>query len=190
LTGALAQIENTHQVTMAEHQFTLRFDVSAVPITTDEALERLATAGCDDAIVGTGVPGRLAMTFDREGDSAAVAVGSAIRDVTRALPDVRLVEASPDVVGLSDLGAIVGRTRQNMRKLLLPTDGSAPAPLHEGNPSLWHLAVVLEWLRSTKTYVVSDDLLDLARATMQINLAIQRRLIDTSMSRDIERLVG
>jgi hypothetical protein len=174
---------------MTEHSFTLRFDTSAVHLATDEALERLA-AGCDDAIVGIGIPGRLALAFDREAASAAAAVTSAIRDVTRALPDVRLVEASPDIVGLSDLAAFVGRTRQNMRKLLLPADGSAPAPLHEGNPSLWHLAVVLEWLRSAKSYAVSDDLLELARTTMQVNLAIQQRLMDASTRRDFERLVG
>jgi len=181
--------EDTNRATMTEHSFTLRFDTSVVHLATDEALERLAVAGCDDAIVGIGMPGRLALAFDREAASAAAAVTSAIRDVTGALPDVRLVEASPDIVGLSDLAAFVGRTRQNMRKLLLP-NGSAPAPVHEGNPSLWHLALVLEWLRSNKSYAVSDDLLELARTTMQVNLAIQQRLIDASTRRDIERLVG
>jgi hypothetical protein len=191
---------------MTEHHFTLRLDTSGVRVTSGEALERLAAAGCDDAIVGIGIPGRLALAFAREDGSAAAAVTSAIHDVLSAVPQAILIEASPDIVGLSDIADLVGRTRQNMRKLLLPVAGSpaggssvagsapagesAPAPLHEGNPSLWHLAVVLEWLRATKAYTVSDDLLELARTTMQVNLAIQQRLVDSSAYREIERLVG
>jgi hypothetical protein len=100
-----------------------------------------------------------------------------------------LLEASPDLVGLSDLADIVGRTRQNMRKLLLTCDGSALAPVHEGSSSMWHLAPVLTWLRSEKSYSVPEDLIDLAQTTMQINLAVDRHLIDDSVQKEIALLI-
>lgn len=58
-------------------------------ITSDESdmdvlVERLAEEGCDDALVGVGQPGRLALEFTREARSADDAVESAIEDVRRA----------------------------------------------------------------------------------------------------------
>jgi hypothetical protein len=174
---------------VAEHHFTLRFDVKAVGGDAEQYAERLGAGGCDDAIVGIGKPGCLALTFDREAAHAREAVLSAMRDATGALPGVVLLEASPDLVGLSDLADIVGRTRQNMRKLLLTCGGSAPAPAHEGSSSMWHLAPVLAWLRSEKSYSVPDDLVDLARTTMQLNLAVDRNLIDDAVQKEIAALI-
>ena len=75
-------------------------------------VERLGEAGCDDALVGIGQPGRLALEFTREGPSAA-AMRSALADVQRAVPSARLIEAAPDLVGLTNVAQIAGGSRQN-----------------------------------------------------------------------------
>ena len=60
----------------------------------DAIMDRLAEEGCDDALVGVGQLGRLALEFVREAPSADDAVVSAIEDVRRALPNARLIEAA------------------------------------------------------------------------------------------------
>lgn len=60
----------------------------------DAIIDRLAEDGCDDALVGVGQPGCLALEFVREAPSAHDAVEGAIEDVHRALPNARLVLAS------------------------------------------------------------------------------------------------
>jgi hypothetical protein len=60
----------------------------------DALVERLAEEGCDDALVGIGPPGRLALEFVREASSAHGAIEGALEDVRRAVPNARLIEAS------------------------------------------------------------------------------------------------
>ncbi|MNY01102.1 hypothetical protein D3C86_1336160 [compost metagenome] len=60
----------------------------------DVLVERLAEEGCDDALVGVGQPGRLALEFVREAPSAHGAIEVAIEDVGRAIPNARLIEAA------------------------------------------------------------------------------------------------
>jgi hypothetical protein len=38
--------------------------------------------------------------------------------VKKAIPMSRLIEATPDLVGISDLAALLGHSRQNMRKIV------------------------------------------------------------------------
>ena len=174
---------------MSEHRFTLRFDVTAVDVGPDDVVELLGASGCDDALVGIGRAGRVALAFDRDAGSAMEAVISAIRDVKRALPGALLLEATPDLVGVTELAGVVGRTRQNVRMLLQSHHASAPAPVHEGGSSLWPLAAVLVWLRDEKSYSIRDELLDLARATMRIDLAIDRGYADGAMQKEIATLL-
>ncbi len=59
------------------------------------------------------------------------------------MPSATLIEAAPDLVGLTDIADIVGMSRQNMRKLMLAHPASFPPPVHEGASSLWRLWEVL-----------------------------------------------
>jgi hypothetical protein len=61
----------------------------------DAIIERLGAVGCDDALVGIGQPGRLALEFTREAASAAQAVVSALTDVRLAVPSAELIEMTP-----------------------------------------------------------------------------------------------
>ena len=49
-----------------EYVFTLKFQLSDEDSDHDEIVERLGAAGCDDALVGVGQPGRIALEFTRE----------------------------------------------------------------------------------------------------------------------------
>lgn len=157
---------------------------------SDDMVERLGNSGCDDALIGVGQAGRIALEFARNSESAHSAILSAIHDVRRALPKAELVEAAPDLVGLTDVAAMVGCSRQNMRKLLITHDPGMPAPIHEGSPSLWHLAPVLKWLVREKSYAVVEDLLELAEAAMRVNAALGALRTDDQTREEIRALLA
>ena len=53
-----------------EYTFTLRYQLPDRSIDPDILLEQLGAAGCEDALVGMGLPGRIALEFTREASSA------------------------------------------------------------------------------------------------------------------------
>jgi hypothetical protein len=170
---------------LTEYTFTLTFALAVGDAGPDALIERLGAAGCDDAAVGVGSRGRLALEFTREAADAARAVGSAVADVRSALPDAVLIEASPDLVGLSDVASLLGVTRQNVRKLIVSCDAPEPVPVHSGKPTIWRLAGVLQWLAREKRYPIPPELLEVAEATMQVNLAVEARDADPRAQAEI-----
>jgi predicted DNA-binding transcriptional regulator AlpA len=110
--------------------------------------------------------------------------------VKQAIPSARLIEAAPDFVGLTDVAEATGMTRQNMRKLMLANAMEFPAPVHEGNPSVWHLSDILSWLNERGGYRIDADLLEVAKTVKQVNLAKEAREIAPDMSQELERLVA
>jgi predicted DNA-binding transcriptional regulator AlpA len=163
---------------MQEYEFTLKFNFTDASINPESYLDNLAQAGCDDALIGIGQKGRIALNFNREADSALTALYSAIEQVKSVIPDAQLIEATPDFVGLSDIAEVVGYSRQNIRKLMLNNQASFPPPIHEGSSAIWHLASVLDWFKEGKGYAIDDSLRDLANATMQLNLAKESFKLD------------
>jgi hypothetical protein len=172
------------------YDFTLAFALQPPDASIEDLVERLGDAGCDDATVGIGRRGRLALSFIREAQSAEEAVVGGISDVRRALPDALLIEVSPDLVGLTDVAELLHVTRQNVRKLILDCEAPAPAPVHEGRPTIWRLANVLDWLRDEKQYPVDEALAELARTTMQVNLAVSSRQADQAAQSEIAALLA
>ena len=134
--------------------------------------------------------GRLALEFTREAEDAARAVGSAVADVRSALPDAALIEASPDLVGLTEVASLLGVTRQNVRKLIVRCDAAEPVPVHAGKPTIWRLAHVLRWLVREKRYPIPPELLEVAEATMQVNLAVEARDADPRAQEKIAALLA
>ena len=173
-----------------EYTFTLKYQLADDDRDPDALVERLGEAGCDDALIGIGQPGRLALEFTREADSADAAVRSALADVRSAVPSARLIEVAPDLVGLTDVADIVGVSRQNMRKLMLAHPGTFPAPVHEGSASIWHLADVLTWLQAKGSYSLAMDVLEVACVALQVNVAKEGRRLSRSASKELESLVG
>ena len=154
-----------------EYVFTLKYQLADSDSDLDALVERLGTAGCDDALVGVGQPVRLALEFSREAGSAEEAVRAALVDVKKAIPSARLIEASPDLVGLTDVADVVGVSRQAMRKLMLTHRATFPMPVHEGSASIWHLAEVLDWLMTRGGYQIDVGVLDTAKVALEVNIA-------------------
>jgi predicted DNA-binding transcriptional regulator AlpA len=153
-----------------EYIFTLKYQLADHDNDLDALVERLGAAGCDDALIGVGQPGRLALEFSREAGNAEEAVRSALSDVKSAVPSARLIEASPDLVGLTDVADIVGVSRQAMRKLMLTHRGVFPVPVHEGSASIWHLAEVLDWLKARGGYQIDTGMLEIAQVALEVNI--------------------
>ena len=63
-------------------------------------------------------------------------------------------------------------------------------PVHEGRPTIWRLAKVLAWLRDEKRYVVPPELVEVALATMQANLAVEARDADGDAQRELSALLA
>ena len=173
-----------------DYTFTLKYRLADVDCDSDALVERLAASGCDDALVGIGQPGRLALEFTREAASAEEAVSSALTDVERAIPSAELVEASPDYVGLTDVAAMVGVSRQNMRKLMLAYSTKFPTPVHEGSAAVWHLAEVLVWLQGRGGYPVDAGVLDVAGVLLRVNVAKEQRRVSAATAVAMEALAG
>jgi hypothetical protein len=77
-----------------EFEFAMTFKLDARRADPDELVERLGAAGCNDALVGIGRPGRIALHFTRDACSASEAVISAIRDVQAAIPEAEFIEVT------------------------------------------------------------------------------------------------
>lgn len=119
---------------------------------TDEALNALAKAGCDDATVGSS-GGVQHLDFDREADSYLAAVTSALNDVEVAVAGVRVVRILPDeYVTLAEIGERTGRTRESVRLLSNGErgPGSFPPPAARGDErnKLWRWSEVALWFAS------------------------------------------
>jgi hypothetical protein len=175
---------------MMEFEFTLKFTLATDSPSVDELVECLGAEGCNDALVGIGQSGRIALEFTREADSAKQAIFSALADVKRAIPAAKILEVTPDFVGLTDVAELVGVSRQNMRKLALAHKDHFPVPVHEGSAALWHLAPVLTWLRERAAYAIPATLLDVAHIAMQINLAREASQIERNVHNEFIELVA
>jgi hypothetical protein len=174
---------------MQEYEFILKFSLPDNQADPEIFIDKLAEAGCDDALIGIGCSGRIALDFTRVSSSALEAVLSAIKDVKRAIPGAGLIEASPDLVGLTDVADILGFSRQNMRKLML-RNPDFPPPLHEGNPSIWHLAKILRWMDNKNMYLIKDPLLDIATVTMQFNITKDMQDLEPAFQPNIQALLA
>lgn len=174
---------------MKVYEFTLTF---GLPNETDDPsryIAALAKAGCDDALIGLGQQGRIAFNFLRESTSAYAAITSAMADIKKVIPDAMLIEAAPDIVGLTDVADILGFSRQNMRKLMLKSGSAFPLPFHEGKPGIWHLAKILLWLKQYRKYQIDDTLIDVANVNMQFNIVKELSHIEIAVQDDIRSLV-
>jgi len=173
-----------------QYEFEFRFKLSTQDADAGELVERLGAAGCDDALIGIGQPGRIALKFTREAESAKRAIVSALEDVKKVLPDAELIEVGPDFVGLTDVAAMLGVSRQNMRKLMLTHTASFPAPIHEGSAAVWHLESLLKWLRKRGDYAIEQRQIDVAHMAMQVNLVREIGRLELPIQNEIKALVA
>jgi len=177
---------------MAEYDFKLTFALPRAEMDPEDFLDALFEYGCDDAVIGVGEMGHIALDFDREADSAEDAIYSAIADVQRAIPGATLIEATPDLVGVTDLAGILNISRQGVRQMVLRHRREFPTPVHFGSPSFWHLSPVLDYLSSQKRYrvTINQTLKEVSEVTATLNLVAQKALVDKEAEERASRALG
>jgi hypothetical protein len=132
---------------MTSYSFVLL--IRGADVLAEQHADALFEAGCGDALFGERGGTQFA-DFDREADSLARAIGSAIHDVESAVPEAKVVRVEPDdLVTLSGIAERVGRTKESVRLLALGKRGPGgfPSPLSwvaSRNP-LWQWSDVAEW---------------------------------------------
>lgn len=175
---------------MNEYDFTLKFCLPGDGIDPNIYIDKLMKEGCDDTLIGIGNTGSIALNFIRTSNSAKNAVFSAIRNVKRAIPGACLIEATPDLVGLTDIANILGFSRQNMRKLMLKRGALFPAPIHDGKSAIWHLASVLNWFLENEQYKIEKSLVELAKMNMALNVCRERSHIEPEIEQQAQALLA
>jgi hypothetical protein len=176
---------------MSEYHFTLKFRLADAQADPGLCIDALFQAGCDDATIGIGQRGRIALDFAREADTALAAITSALEAVKRAIPGATLIEAAPDFVGLTEVADIVGCSRQNMRKLMIGNPATFPDAVHQGTPSLWHLRPLLGWYSETQKRSIDRLLIEVADATMKVNIAREtRHLAGAKLPKALQSLIA
>lgn len=161
---------------MKTYDFILTFTLSDDRNNPENFLDALYEAGCDDAIVGTGIPGSIALNFSRTAKSAENAIRRAVNDVRNAVPDAELIELKPDLVGISDIAGLLGCSRQNIRKLAMNGKSNFPKPSVTGSVPLWHFYEVANWLTKNSRIKINPKTEDVevAKVAFQKNLDVQR----------------
>lgn len=174
---------------MNEYDFTLKFALPGAETDPEEFVGALLEAGCDDALIGIGTTGRISLDFTREARSALEAVSTAIKNVKSVIPGAKLIEATPDLVGLTDVADMLGFSRQNMRKIMLKGGADFPPPSHEANKSVfWHLSSILSWLANAGQYKIDKSLLDLAEINKTLNSIQERHNTDPELEKQVRDL--
>jgi len=160
---------------MNEYAFSLTFHLPDPKADPENLLDALYEAGCDDALVGTGLHGTIGLDFQRAASSARRAIDSAVRDVTKAVPDAELIEISPDYIGVTEIAELLGCTRQNARKLVANT--TFPPAMHlSGHASIWRAVDVVDWSIENGRELAESDIAhfrELAAEAAAMNAAQQ-----------------
>jgi predicted DNA-binding transcriptional regulator AlpA len=162
---------------MENYNFVLNFTLPRPDDNPEQFLEALYEAGCDDATVGIGQYGMIGLDFTRAAISAEEAVRTALANVHTAIPGAVLVQAGPDLVGLTEMAVIFGFSRQNMRKYATGQAGGPatfPPPVVLGDPSLWHLAEIVAWLKLNTNVRPPDHILATSKAAAKLNFEVER----------------
>lgn len=176
---------------MSEYEFLLKFRLPDANADPEEFICALADAGCDDATIGIGQRGRIALDFNREAESADHAVASAIQAVRQAIPGAELIEASPDFVGLTEVAGFIGCSRQNIYKLMVNNQATFPTAVHEGSQAFWHLRPVLAWFADTQKRPIDRALIEVSEVAMKVNIAKEaRRLSNAGLSGELKALLA
>ena len=168
---------------MNEYEFELTFTLADHNDEPESYIESLGES-CTDAVIGIGKKGEISFAFIREDFSAAEAIISAISDIKKVINGVRLVEAKPDIIGLSDIANLIGHSRQYVRKIMLKKN--FPAPVHMGSTMLWHLKS-LQSVRQLKSKI-EESVFEVADFNRNLNIA--RELVEQPIDMTLQELLS
>ncbi|NBC94740.1 MAG: hypothetical protein GVY27_00115 [Deinococcus-Thermus bacterium] len=102
-------------------EFELVFVVPAADFDPYHLSDAVLAAGFEDAVIGTGTHGLLAVEIDADGEDAESVIVETARAITRSLPrGSALREVRPDLVTLAEVAAKLGVTRQTLQQRVMP----------------------------------------------------------------------
>jgi hypothetical protein len=143
-------------------EWSFRLILAGVELTDDD-LDALYEAGCDDAAFSRERDGRVHALFDREAESAERAVLSAIVDVEKARIGARVVRvlSDDDWLTAAEIAERLGRTRQSIGLLVRGARGPGgfPTPVaRQASPNpLWSWSEVAAWFKGYEPSAVPGD---------------------------------
>ncbi len=158
---------------MKEFDFTL---VLRVPELSEEQVDALFRAGCDDALVGA-VDEIPYLDFTREAGCFAEALSTAMKQVEQVLGAGCVAHIEPDeLVTLADISRRTGRTRESIRLLAAGKRGAGRFPLPmrgmTSRPRLWRWSEVIPWLADHGVQV-QHGVQEQAKTIAMVNAALQ-----------------
>lgn len=138
----------TKTIPLTTFSFTLLID--GPDLQTDENMNALFEAGCDDALFGSR-DGIQFADFDRDAQSFAEAIGSAIRDIKSAVPEAAILRVEPEeFVSQKAIADRTGLSKEYVRLLANGerSSGGFPAPVRwvDAKTRLWLWSDVAEWI--------------------------------------------
>lgn len=171
---------------MTEYHFTLLIDGDA-----DAHIDELFDAGCDDATFGS-IDGIQFADFDREGDTFAHAIVSAIRAV-ESIADLRVSRVEPEeLVTVAEIAKRLDRTRQSVHLLVAGERGTGfPPPVSHlrSRSKLWRWTDVAGWAHSESTEEIASGRV-LAAANAALELRNQTQQLPSETAHELTALVG
>lgn len=178
---------------MTEHHFTLIIDGDV-----DAHIDELFAAGCDDATFGS-IDNTQYAEFDREADSPAHAIITAINDV-ESVKGLRVTRVEPnELVTISEIAARLGRSRESVRLLATGQRGAGaragqrafPAPVSHlrTRNKLWRWTDIAAWDgRLSPADVAASRVLIAANAALELRNQFSELPGDTA--RELADLAG
>lgn len=172
---------------MNNYEFTLVLD--RVP--TDEEIDALYDAGCDDAAPEAD-KGESLLHFDRESDSLGSALLSAIKNVEQAGLTVAGVKTN-DLVSIKDIANRLNRSPESVRLAATGQRGPGgfPTPMSSSNWALYSWAQVRDWYASNSFVAAKDaDKQERVLAAVDHVLRARRIVVDEDAGREtLEELI-
>ena len=166
------------------------FIIRGADVLAEEHADALFEAGCDDALFGER-DGVQYADFDREAESFAKAIDSAVTAIETAVSGAMVVRIEPDdIVSLSGIAERVGRTKESVRLLAAGQRGAGgfppPASWIAGKQKLWQWADVAAWFAAQ-----GEDVPEHASAAFiaALNGALETRWRALQVSSSDERAV-
>ncbi len=156
---------------MPVHHFTLIVEGS--DLQSDENIDALFEAGCDDATVGR-IDGIQYVDFNRDAPGLAEAIISAVGAIEQVEGAYVTRIADAGLVSMADIAKRTGRTRESVRLLVAGARGPGgfPAPVTDPRSRyrLWRWPDVAQWFSETfgDTATVDDHLLMAVNATLEL----------------------
>jgi hypothetical protein len=154
---------------LTTHVFTVVLD----QIPTDDELDALFSAGCDDAAFGV-EQGLSIGEFDREAPTLADAIASAVRAIeSTGLVVMRVLDG--DLLTLADIGDRIGQSRESIRRYATGERGPGgfPPPVNPARDGtvFYRWSEVAPWVQTHLGLEVPDT----DAALVVANLILQAR---------------